>query len=81
LPTPPSLPLQYSDYSTDWTSLNGPDRFWGPTLYVVQKMLGTISPEEKRPEREHDSLAPSGTEVNKEWSYNSTSPYAFMTLC
>lgn len=81
LPTPLHPPLQYSDYSIDWTSLKDPDRFWGPTLSAAQRMLAIISPGEKRPEREHDSLAPSSTEVHKEWSYNSTSPYAFLNLC
>ena len=50
----------------------------GPTQFPVYWLLGVLSLGSKRPGHEADHLSPSSAEVENEWSYTSTLPYAIM---
>jgi hypothetical protein len=50
-----------------------------PVSYPVG--TGALSPGEHRPGHEADQSPPPSTEIKKEWSYTSTTPYVFMAWC
>jgi hypothetical protein len=50
----------------------------GPTQPHIQCVLEALSLEVKQPGCETDCSSPSTAEIKNEWSYTSTSPYAFM---
>jgi len=52
---------------------------WGPIQPPIHWALRAISPGVKQPRREADHLLPCSAEVENEWSYTSTPPYAFTT--
>jgi hypothetical protein len=53
----------------------------GPTQLPVQWISGALSLGVKRLGRKADHSPPSSAEVKDEWSYNSTTHYAFMAWC
>jgi hypothetical protein len=53
----------------------------GPTQPSIQRVPGTPSPGVKRPGRENSHLSPASAQIKNAWSYISTPPYAFITLC
>jgi hypothetical protein len=53
----------------------------GPTQFLVQWVLGVLSPEVKLPECENYHSSPASVMVKNAWSYTSTSSYVFMAWC
>jgi hypothetical protein len=51
----------------------------GPIQPPIQRILGAISLELKRPRREADHSPPTSAEAKNTWIYASTPPYVFMT--
>jgi hypothetical protein len=58
---------------------NNPDRLWDPPSLLFSKCWALYTLALKPPECKADHSSSSGAEVKNEWSYTSTSPYAFMT--
>jgi hypothetical protein len=71
-------------YSTDRGSIPGRGNaiasrpVLGHTRPPIQWVLGVLSPEVRRPEREADHSHPTGAKVRKAWSYASSPPDVFM---